>query len=342
MRATDELELLQHICQIMINEGGYQQVWVGLAKDDASDVRPVAQANRLQPLPGITTEPKVTTEQQALSRAALRSGRPAVVQNITTDVRYQSWREEAKQQGYAATIALPLLAENQVFGALSLYAAEPNPFDAIAIHLLTQLAGDVSYGIAALRHRHDRHRVVDLVLTKLDGWETLSQLKQHAETQTIPIIICSISAPTHPPFQTTGYVDWGNKPLDESVLLQSLFHATTAREAIGLSQQISPNLLVLDLVLPEGDGFAVVEWLQQHQRLRETPLVIYSGKDLDASERDRLQLGQTEFLQKGRVTIQEFEQRVMQLLQRVTQVTVHSKDSSQTNSHPIDPNQTEG
>jgi len=44
-----------------------------------------------------------------------------------------------------------------------------------------------------------------------------------------------------------------------------------------------------------------------------------SAKDLQQTERNRLQLGHTEFLTKGRVTTQEFEQRVMELLQRITQ-----------------------
>lgn len=96
------------------------------------------------------------------------------------------------------------------------------------------------------------------------------------------------------------------------------FHAKTGQEAIHLSQQIAPDLLVLDIILPEGDGFAVVEWLQKHDHLYNTPLLVYSAKDLSESERNRLRLGDTEFLTKGRVTLQEFEQRAMALLHKLT------------------------
>jgi PleD family two-component response regulator len=95
-----------------------------------------------------------------------------------------------------------------------------------------------------------------------------------------------------------------------------VFHARTGEEAICRSQQLSPSLLVLDLILPDRDGFAVVEWMRQHLELRNLPLVVYSAKDLDQSERDRLQLGKTEFLTKGQVTLQAFEQRVLELLQQ--------------------------
>jgi DNA-binding response OmpR family regulator len=96
------------------------------------------------------------------------------------------------------------------------------------------------------------------------------------------------------------------------------FYAKTGKEAIHLSQEVNPDLLILDLILPETDGFTVVDWLQKHNHLCNIPLVVYSAQDLDESERKRLKLGDTEFLTKGRVTTQEFEQRVIELLQRIT------------------------
>ncbi|MGH7997854.1 MAG: ATP-binding protein, partial [Brasilonema sp.] len=157
-------------------------------------------------------------------------------------------------------------------------------------------------------------------------------------------------------YYNSGFVDWVCQPVNEASLLESLkqvvakphkrvrillveddnelaqlliilfenheievFHAQTAREAIHQSQQLHPDLLILDLILPDKDGFAVVEWLSQHDYLHNLPLVVYSAKDLDNSERNRLKLGQTEFLTKSRVTAQEFEQKVMELLSRMTQ-----------------------
>jgi DNA-binding response OmpR family regulator len=112
------------------------------------------------------------------------------------------------------------------------------------------------------------------------------------------------------------------------------FHATTGREAIHLSQQVAPDLLVLDIILPEEDGFTVVEWLQKHDHLYNTPLLVYSAKDLSESERNRLKLGDTEFLTKGRATLQEFEQCVMALLHKSTnyEVVETNHDSSTDSS----------
>ena len=196
--------------------------------------------------------------------------------------------------------------------------------------------------------------LLDLLMPGMNGWETMAVLKERADTQHIPIIICSICSPTYASEKNTDFVDWVSKPLEESLLFQSLgqvltntskrvrvllveddtnlaevlmmlfeqhgietFLAKTGKEAIRLSQDVNPDLLILDLVLPECDGFTVVEWLQQHNRLCKIPLMVYSAKELDESERKRLNLGYTEFLKKGQVTAQEFEHRVMDLLQRM-------------------------
>ncbi len=196
--------------------------------------------------------------------------------------------------------------------------------------------------------------LLNLMMPGMHGWETLAALKEQANTQHIPAIIFSGLLPDARTALHPGVSDWVVKPPDERSLFQALeralnrqhqnvrvlvveddldlarvliatferhgietFHAQTRREAIQLSQRLMPNLLVLDLILPEVDGFAVVDWLRHHNRLRQVPLVVYTAKDLDDSERERLKLGQTLFLTKSRITPQEFEQRVIILLNRI-------------------------
>jgi len=211
--------------------------------------------------------------------------------------------------------------------------------------------------------------LLDLLMPGMNGWEVMALLKERADTKEIPVVICSVCSQTESNLPDGSFVDWVDKPLDEGALFCSLkqalakpskrvriliveddtnlaqvlitlferheietFHAQTGREAIQLSQQLKPDLLILDLVLPDGDGFAVVEWLSQHNCLHSVPLVVYSAQELDNSERNRLRLGQTEFLTKSRVTMPEFEQRVMELLQRMTQNRRQdNSDDSQTN-----------
>jgi len=196
--------------------------------------------------------------------------------------------------------------------------------------------------------------LLNLMMPEMDGWETLAVLKNQTETQAIPVIILSGLLPDARETPHPGVSDWVVKPPEPRILRQALervladrnqtikvliveddlelaqvlatmfsrhgietFYAQTARDAIHLSQRILPDLLVLDLALPEYNGFAVVDWLRQHNRLCQVPLVVYTAQDLDESDRQRLKLGQTLFFTKGRITSQEFEQRAIDLLNRM-------------------------
>jgi CheY-like chemotaxis protein len=93
--------------------------------------------------------------------------------------------------------------------------------------------------------------------------------------------------------------------------------ARDGAEAIQAVRDAPPGLVVLDLILPDGDGLAIVDELRGDGLLRDTPLLVYSALDLDAGARRRLQDGQTEFLGKGDATPQDVERRVSELLGRV-------------------------
>jgi DNA-binding response OmpR family regulator len=72
--------------------------------------------------------------------------------------------------------------------------------------------------------------------------------------------------------------------------------------------------MVLDIGLPDGDGFNVVDWLRQHENLVNMPLVVYSGRELSQAERQNLTLGPTYFLAKTRVQPQQLEALVLTML----------------------------
>ena len=56
--------------------------------------------------------------------------------------------------------------------------------------------------------------------------------------------------------------------------------AHTLQSALDACFAFQPHLLVLDIGLPDGDGFNVVDWLRKHENLARLPLVVYSGRDL--------------------------------------------------------------
>jgi CheY-like chemotaxis protein len=90
-----------------------------------------------------------------------------------------------------------------------------------------------------------------------------------------------------------------------------VYYAQTGTEAIACCQLVTPDLLVLDPIMPERDGVAVVEWMRQHESLRQVPVVVYGAAELTAAEQQRLTLGPTVFFTKSRLSPEHFEQYVL-------------------------------
>jgi signal transduction histidine kinase/CheY-like chemotaxis protein len=94
-------------------------------------------------------------------------------------------------------------------------------------------------------------------------------------------------------------------------------HANTRHSAMDHCRRDCPALIILDLTLPDGDGFSLVEWLRQQPELLSLPLVVYSGQDLAEGEMSKLRLGPTDFLTKAKVQPSEVEELVLNIVQHL-------------------------
>ncbi len=155
VRANEESELIHEICRVVVEKGGYRLAWVGYAEQDqAKTVRPVAQAGFEE---GYLGTAKITWADAERGRGptgtAIRTGKPIIARNIQSDPNFVPWRAEAAKRGYSSSIALPLVANGQMIGALNIYAVEPDAFDEDEVRMLMELADDLAYGITSLRTR---------------------------------------------------------------------------------------------------------------------------------------------------------------------------------------------
>ena len=89
--------------------------------------------------------------------------------------------------------------------------------------------------------------------------------------------------------------------------------ATTGEEAIRAAEAEPPALMVLDVGLPERDGFDVVDAMRQRPELRDIPVLVYTGRDLTEEQRGRLRLGPTRFLTKSKGSDGDFRRLVVEL-----------------------------
>ena len=155
---TDEATLLNEVCQIIVEVGGYHMAWVGFSEqDEAKTVRPAAHAGFDS---GYIESANVTWADNERGRGpggtAIRTGQPCMARNIPEDPAFAPWREAAIQRGYKSIIALPLISESQTLGVLEIYSVDTDAFDTKEVEILKELAGDLAFGIAALRTRAKR------------------------------------------------------------------------------------------------------------------------------------------------------------------------------------------
>jgi signal transduction histidine kinase len=134
--------------------------WIGYAENDAAKtVRKMAKTGYDQ---GYVDNAQITWSNTEYGRGptgtAIRTKKPHVTRSILTDIAFLPWRNEALKRGYASTLGLPLISDDQVFGALTIYSERPDVFDEDEIVLLQELADNLAYGITSLRSQAKREQ----------------------------------------------------------------------------------------------------------------------------------------------------------------------------------------
>ena len=165
LRASNEKELLNEICRIVVDIGGYLMAWVGYAENDPDkSVKPVSQTGFTD---GYLDSIKISWDGrlsgQGPTGTAIRTGKHVVINDTQTSPSFAPWREDAAKRGYSSILALPLIDQNRVFGALTIYSGKMKAFNADEIELLASLSENLAYGISMLRN-HEARELADEAL----------------------------------------------------------------------------------------------------------------------------------------------------------------------------------
>jgi CheY-like chemotaxis protein len=95
----------------------------------------------------------------------------------------------------------------------------------------------------------------------------------------------------------------------------SVREAANGREALVLLREEKPDVILLDLMMPEMDGFEVVAALQRNKDWRDIPVIIITSLDLNAKDRERLNSGVQSVLVKEKFRPEDLIERIRQLSQ---------------------------
>ncbi|MDQ6718462.1 MAG: PAS domain S-box protein, partial [Gemmatimonadota bacterium] len=190
---------------------------------------------------------------------------------------------------------------------------------------------------------------LDIMLPHMDGWEFLSRIKQIDALKHIPVVIISIVADPARGF-ALGAASVMQKPIsrldlsealallglltdDEakqvkvlvvdddpkaveliavrlSGLVHTILRASGGKEAIEVARRELPHLIVLDLMMPEVNGFDVVDALQADYETSSIPIVVVTAKKLTPQDRSRLNGYVTVVMEKGAMNRERFTAEV--------------------------------
>jgi CheY-like chemotaxis protein len=188
----------------------------------------------------------------------------------------------------------------------------------------------------------------------IDGWQVLDNLKGDPDTRNIPVIICSIIEDLEKGFNL-GATDYLVKPILEDDLVNALdrlnadgsirdvlviddnpddlrligkiltndgrYKAIFAEGGrVGwdiISSGKPPHAVILDLFMPEVDGFKILENMQGSEKLRDIPVIVISGMDLSPDQKDQLSEFGQRLLSKGSFNEKELLTSIQRSLERV-------------------------
>ncbi len=194
---------------------------------------------------------------------------------------------------------------------------------------------------------------LDIMMPGYDGWRVLRELKANEETRAIPVIICSIVEEQEKGF-SLGAADYLVKPILEDDLLNALDRLNGdgsiqdvlivddnpddlrlmgqmisqsrryrpilvegGSEGWKVIQSNPPHAVVLDLFMPDMDGFTILEKMRASETLRDIPVLTITGGDLTPEQEQRLREFGQRLLQKSALNEQQLISTLERTLRRV-------------------------
>jgi GAF domain-containing protein/DNA-binding response OmpR family regulator/CHASE3 domain sensor protein/anti-sigma regulatory factor (Ser/Thr protein kinase) len=187
---------------------------------------------------------------------------------------------------------------------------------------------------------------LDVMMPGLDGWAVLSALKADPRTADIPVIVLTIVDDRNLGY-ALGASEYLTKPIDRERLVSVLakyrrdlpvllvdddaelrallrrmlepdgytvVEADNGRVAFERLREVTPSVVLLDLMMPEKDGFEFAAEFRRHEAWRAIPIVVVTAKDLSRDDRDRLNGYVQKILQKGACTREQLLAEVAEMV----------------------------
>ena len=198
-QAVDEQDLLQSVCNTLVNNCGFRLAWFGYTEPDSSNsIRIVAQAGDQD---GFLQEPRCS---ETLVTLAIQAGETCCIKAIADSPLVVPIRAAALKRGYTSVVSLPLKSDSTLFGALTIYADDPAKFAEPNVERLREWSDLFALRIKRLRS-HEERDVSRILKTELQNIADSPSLENR-----LRLIIDTTPALIHTS-RPDGYLDYFNK-----------------------------------------------------------------------------------------------------------------------------------
>ncbi|MDX1395325.1 MAG: response regulator [Gemmatimonadota bacterium] len=189
---------------------------------------------------------------------------------------------------------------------------------------------------------------LDVIMPGMDGWAVLAALQSDAELSSIPVVMVTIIDDRSLGF-SLGASEYLSKPLDRGRLVDVLrrhldgdagrvmvveddeatrelvrrmleaeglevLEAGDGRRALEILEDSTPRLILLDLMMPEMDGFEFLDAVRERPELTDIPIVVITAKELTVEDRRRLNGGVEHVVEKRAYAVDELLAEVRDLV----------------------------
>ncbi|MBS0660755.1 MAG: PAS domain S-box protein [Verrucomicrobia bacterium] len=172
VRAASEHQLLEAICSLAVDVGGFRMAWVGYAQQDAGrTIVPMAHAGPAEDYlgNGRLSWDKEQINGRGPAGRAVRTGEVVICEDVQKEGEADPWLHHAARCGFRGLAYLPIRDLDRVLGAMGLLSHEPLRLHPSEVRLLRQLADDLAFGLSTIRARQARQRTLDAILTTARG-----------------------------------------------------------------------------------------------------------------------------------------------------------------------------
>jgi PAS domain S-box-containing protein len=251
VHATEEQALLNEVCRVAVGPAGYLFAWVGYAENDAArTVRPVASAGAAE---GFLDRIHVSWADNEYGRGsigpAIRTGKPVVVRRLRDQPTFAQWHNDLAPHNFESIMSVPLHLGDSVYGALAIYAGEPDAFDSSEVELIAELGENLAHGIASLRARKERAEAIAALE------QARSELEDRVRLRTAELVLARDAAESADRLKSAFLATMSHElrtPLNSiigftGIVLQGLAGPLNDEQAkqLGMVQNSSRHLLAL-------------------------------------------------------------------------------------------------